>query len=280
MPLHGPGRATERVSGHLGPRVCLSGHHLVSHQAEAPVCLCFWYELRNAFAVVACFNACGILFQLSDTLCEKKFFLTSSLLARYNNPIPTQFIVPRRLFKNWEWDQCCRIRDVCLGSEFFRPESRVKKVPDPGSGTKNQIQKLLLSSWKYYPRYPDFFHARSWIQGSKKASNSWADPQHCLTQWTAWDDTFLNVEVNRSCSLGVCIRNVNPWSCDLLSSWSRQKRSSVGFCWAGPNQGFFVTLISKIYSYIVHVIFKSWNVQFLPLLRFFSGSTNPTLLLI
>ncbi len=77
LTLHGPGRAAQRVSGHHGPRICLSGHHLVSHQAEAPVCLCFWYALQNAFAVVACFSAVGILFQLSGTLCEKKFFLTS-----------------------------------------------------------------------------------------------------------------------------------------------------------------------------------------------------------
>jgi hypothetical protein len=37
----------------------------------------FWYALRNAFAVVACFSVSGILFQLSGTLCEKRFFLTS-----------------------------------------------------------------------------------------------------------------------------------------------------------------------------------------------------------
>ncbi len=40
-------------------------------------CLCFWYAFRNAFAVVAFFSAGGILFQLSGTPCEKKFFLTS-----------------------------------------------------------------------------------------------------------------------------------------------------------------------------------------------------------
>ncbi len=30
MTLHGPGRAAQRVSGHHEPRICLSGHHLVS----------------------------------------------------------------------------------------------------------------------------------------------------------------------------------------------------------------------------------------------------------
>jgi hypothetical protein len=46
------------------------------HQTVAFVWLCFWYALRNAFAVVACFSAGGILFQHSCTLCEKEFFLT------------------------------------------------------------------------------------------------------------------------------------------------------------------------------------------------------------
>jgi hypothetical protein len=94
MTIHGPGRAAQRVSGHRGPRICLSGHHLVSHQSVASVCLCFWYALQNAFAVVACFNAGGILFQLSGTLCEKKFFITSSLVAWYDNLITTQFLAP------------------------------------------------------------------------------------------------------------------------------------------------------------------------------------------
>jgi hypothetical protein len=30
-----------------------------------------------------------------------------------------------------------RIRDVYHGSEFFHPGSRVKKIPDPESGSKN-----------------------------------------------------------------------------------------------------------------------------------------------
>jgi hypothetical protein len=42
---------------------------------KLPFALCFFYALRNAFAVVVCFSAGGILFQLSCTLCEKKFFL-------------------------------------------------------------------------------------------------------------------------------------------------------------------------------------------------------------
>ncbi len=50
-----------------------------------------------------------------------------------------------------------RIRDVYPGSEFFHPKttkSRVKKNPDPGSGTASKnlsilTQKLFLSSRKY-----------------------------------------------------------------------------------------------------------------------------------
>jgi hypothetical protein len=50
------------------------------------------------------------------------------------------------------------IRDVYPGFEIFNPGSRVKKIPDPGSGSalKNfstvfLTQKLFLSSWKHDP---------------------------------------------------------------------------------------------------------------------------------
>jgi hypothetical protein len=35
-------------------------------------CLCLWFSLRNAFAVVACYSAGGILFHLSGTLFGNK----------------------------------------------------------------------------------------------------------------------------------------------------------------------------------------------------------------
>jgi hypothetical protein len=55
-----------------------------------------------------------------------------------------------------------RIRDVYPGSKFFHPGSRVTKIPDPGSASKNLSvfnPKIFLSSRKYDPgcssRIPD-----------------------------------------------------------------------------------------------------------------------------
>ncbi len=34
--------------------------------------------------------------------------------------------------------QLLRIRDVCLGPQFFHPGSRIKKIPDPGFGSASK----------------------------------------------------------------------------------------------------------------------------------------------
>ncbi len=67
-----------------------------------------------------------------------------------------------------------RLRDVLPGPEFLHPGSRVKKEPDPRSGSAKKkflTKKILLSSQKYDPwclsliPNPDLFHPgpRIWI---------------------------------------------------------------------------------------------------------------------
>ncbi len=75
-----------------------------------------------------------------------------------------------------------RVTNVYSGSEFFHPGSRVKKIPDPGSGFAAQTKKIskLLKIWSgmFIPD-PDldfFTYPGSQIQGSKK--HRIPDPQH------------------------------------------------------------------------------------------------------
>jgi hypothetical protein len=79
--------------------------------------------------------------------------------------------------------------NVYPGSEFFHPGYRVKKIPDPGSGSAPQILSIfiqanftmLLEIWSGM-FFPDprsgFFPSR--IPGSTKHRIPDPDPKHCL----------------------------------------------------------------------------------------------------
>ncbi len=85
--------------------------------------------------------------------------------------------------KNWP---VLRIRDVCLGSEFFHPGSRVKHIPDPGFASKNLsifnpkncLWALGKMNWdvQWFIPDPNFFPSQ--IQGWKKPRIPDPDPQH------------------------------------------------------------------------------------------------------
>ncbi len=76
-----------------------------------------------------------------------------------------------------------RIRDKHPGSEFFQPGSRVKRLPDPGSGyaaaSKNLSflpKKLFLSSRKYDSVSRSWFFTHPGSRGQKGTGAR--DPEH------------------------------------------------------------------------------------------------------
>jgi hypothetical protein len=96
------------------------------------------------------------------------------------------FLVIMNLSKDSNSEPLLQIRDVNPGSEFFHPGSRVKKAPNPGSGSATKylciyryaFEKMFRDDLSRSPDQ-DFFPSQIRIQGTRKLRVPDTDPQHC-----------------------------------------------------------------------------------------------------
>ncbi len=106
------------------------------------------------------------------------------LFPRYYDNILYVQMAQQQTVSSGEYEEIFRTSQQCYGSEFFHPDSRVKKNPGSASASKNlNIVKPIVSKlseiWSgMFISNPDLDFLLIPDPGVKKAP----DPQHCFTE--------------------------------------------------------------------------------------------------